>query len=198
MKKWTLFFSVSSLILILASLIFLSITYGWFTALFSIPDGEVGVGALDYTASGSFVMDNTIFVPEEELVNTPFEVDNQSSLKSQLRIQITYTKVENVGGTISSSTQIYHNDTTDHLSVLMNENFVQSGDYFYYGGDTYDILTYTGMMTLITSIVYDGNFAGIDYANMPISISITIQVKQADNVTWSELAGYDFTIGLPA
>lgn len=176
----------------------LSITYGWFTALFSIPDGEVGVGALDYTATGSFVADNTIFVPEEELVDTSFEVDNQSSLKSQLRIQITYTKVVNNAGTITSSTQIYHDDLTDHLSVVMNENFVQSGDYFYFGGDTYDILTYSGVITLITSIVYDGNFAGIDYENMPISISITIQVKQADNVTWSDLAGYDFSTGLPA
>ncbi|MGD9909189.1 MAG: hypothetical protein AB7U79_01135 [Candidatus Izemoplasmatales bacterium] len=198
MKKWTLFFSISSLLLIVVSLVMLSITYGWFTALFSIPDGEVGVGALDYTASGSFVQDNTIFVPEEELVNTAFEVDNQSSLKSQLRIQITYTKVVNNAGTITSSTQIYHDDSTDHLSVVMNENFVQSGDYFYFGGDTYDILTYSGVISLITSIVYDGNFAGIDYENMPISISITIQVKQADNVTWSDLAGYDFSTGLPA
>jgi len=198
MKKWTLFFSISSLFLIVASLVMLSITYGWFTALFSIPDGEVGVGALDYTASGSFVSDNTIFAPEDELVNTSFEVDNQSSLRSQLRIQITYTKVTNNAGTISSDTQIYHNDITDHIAVVMNENFVQSGDYFYYGGDTFNIETYTGVMSLITSIVYDGNFAGIDYQNMPIGISIIIEVKQADNVTWSELVGYDFSTGQPA
>ena len=198
MKKMTIFFSIVSLVLVVMSFAMLSISYGWFAHLYTIPDGQVGVGDIEFNPTGSFITDLSIIEPQEELVDTTFSVVNESSITTQLRIQIVYTKITNDGGTITSADQIYHADLTDHLSVTMDSNFVVSGDYFYYGGETSIIAVNSGLIDLITSIYYDGDFTGIDYQTYPVEITITIQAKQASNVTWNDLATYDFSTGQPA
>ncbi len=198
MKKWTIFFSISSLVLIIGSLVMLGITYGWFSSLFTIPDGQVGVGELKYVPEGSFVSNGTLLVPDDELVSSAFVMTNNSTIDSQLRIQIIYTKVTNVNDVITSTNEYYVNAPDDHISVIMDPLFVQSGDYFYYGGESYVIDSQSGIMNLVSSIIYDGEFTGIDYATMPINVTIRVEVKQAGNVTWNELLNYDFSTGYPA
>lgn len=197
MKRKTLFLSLTSLTLVIASLIFLGLTYGWFNQMYTLPPGQIKVGDLRYTMSGDFIADD-IITPGQELINSAITMDNASPIDSQMRIQITYTKVVMVGETPTPSQVQYSADVSDHLSVEMNASFVYSSGYFYYGGTTSVIASDSGLMSLVTSVMYDGSVAGIDYSGQPVSITITIQVKQADNVTWNDLATYDFSTGYPA
>lgn len=197
MKKASIYLTITSLVLVLASLIMVGITYGWFTIQYTIPNGQVGAGELKYIPAGAFIPDASILVPGEELVDTAFEVTNSSTIDSQLRIQIIYTKVINDNNVISSSNQIYHNDIDDHINVTMNGSFVLSGDYFYYGGDTSVIPLGSGLISLVTSLYYDGEFTGIDYSSETVHVTLIVQAKQADNVTWTQLINYDFETGNP-
>lgn len=173
----------------------LSMTYGWFTILFTLPTGEVGVGELKYTPTGSFVSSGGIYIPGEEIVDTPFSVDNESTIDSQLRIQIIYTKVTNNSGTITSEDIAYTASSTDAINVTMSSSLYGSGEYFYYLGDQSVIAKESGIIDLVSSIYYDGDYTGIDYSGEQITVTLKIQVKQADNVTWSELTEYDFEAG---
>jgi hypothetical protein len=111
MKKKLTIVLVSSLFLILASLAMLGITFGWLNFGVTLSSGSVSVGDLSYTPYGSLVTDNSIIVPGQNLVNQPFYFGNSSSVSSQMRVKITYTRmslgVTPTNNHIISTTKIY-------------------------------------------------------------------------------------------
>lgn len=198
MTKKTLWMGLSSLILLLAAFLMIGFAYGWFASLFTMDGGEISVGDLRYTVAGSFDDTITVFVPGQELLESDITITNNSPIPSQLRVKITYTKITNPSGTPVIESVDYQAGVNDHLSVTMNALFVAVDGYFYYDG-TSGLLPNSGALTsLITSISYNGNLAGIDYANEAVTVTITIEGKQADHVSWSELVSYDFSTGYPA
>ena len=111
MKRKMTVILISSLFLILASLAMLGITMGWLVFQTTFSSGQVSVGDLSYTLHGSLVTDNSIVVPGQNLVDQPFYFGNSSSVSSQMRMKITYTRIT-LGATptnnhIMSSTRIY-------------------------------------------------------------------------------------------
>ncbi len=196
MKRKTLLFSLSSLVLFLASIVILGITFGWYSDVIDLNTGTVSVGDLRYTQTGDFITDGEIIYPGMELVNSSFSLTNESPISSQMRLKISYTKVNDplVGGVET----VYTGAVDDHIAVTFDSTFVNSGDYWYYNSDVYEIASNSGAINLISSLYYDGNLVGNDYAQVNCTITVTIEVKQNDNVTWSELTSYDFSTGYPA
>jgi len=198
MKKQTMFLSILSLVLILASLTMIGITYGWFSSVITFPIGQIGVGELKFTETGAFVDDAIILLPGEELVDTDFTLTNESPITSQLRMIITYTKITNVNDEIIIVQSAFLGDGNDHIQVNMNSLFERTGDYWYYGGYSNVLSANSGYMDIISSLAYNGAFTGIDYSNNTVHVSVNIQVKQAEHVTWEDLVNYDFNLGYPS
>lgn len=202
MRQKILVLSLLSLAFTLAALAIIGITYGWFGHVVTIPEGEIAVGDLRFTKSGAFVTGGGIIVPGEELIATELAVDNASPIPAQLRVEVTYTKCVNTGTVVCTEDTTYTDAADEHLSVTFGTGFSYISGYWYYSGDTprttYEIGADSGAMTIITSLYYDGAYAGIDYFEQIVTVTVTIQVKQADNVDWATLTGYDFSTGYPA
>lgn len=190
---------LTSLLLIITSLIILGITYGWFADIIDFGPGVISVGDLRYSENGAFIADGTVIYPGLELVDTSIEVTNQSPIESQLRVQVTYTRITNPGGAglVFEENYIYTDATTEHISVVFDSTFVYDTNYWYLNGTSSTIAANSGLISLISSVMYDGENTNIDYVEQSVAVSVTIEVKQDDNVTWAELVGYDFLTGEP-
>lgn len=184
---------IKSLFIIVAVFVLaITVTYAWIAYSESIDGGTVSAGQVDYSYSGAFIDGSEIIFPNKELLSQAISVDNQSTIDTQLRLTINYTLVEEV-----TSNKIYKDDVNDDLSVVFDSLFVLDGDYWYYQATDFSIET-TGLIDIISSIYYDGNSASNEYASETVNIQVLIQVKQADNVTWTDLATYDFETGNPS
>jgi len=186
---------------LLSALGVIGMTYGWFGQSFTFTTENIAVGDLRYSETGAFIADATVIVPGQELIQTDIAVDNDSPITSQLRVLVTYTKCTNPG-TVTCVDTTYAGGVDDHLSVTFGAGFSYISGYWYYTPGTplttYVIAAASGAMDVITSLYYDGELTGIDYNGQDVSITVTIQIKQADNVAWVDLAGYDFSTGYPA
>lgn len=198
MRKKTLVIYLISSILFLSSLVMIGITFGWWAAVFDLNSGTVSVGDLRYTQDGAFIADDTVIYPGTELVDTDFSLTNESPIDSQMRIKISYTKITRPVDVLVIETVDYADAVDDHLSVTFDSTFVYSSGYWYYNGTSAVISADSGTIDLISSIAYDGDLTGNDYSQQSVSVTVTIEVKQNDNVTWSELTSYDFSTGYPA
>ncbi len=197
MKKTPLILSIFSSILIIASLVMLGISYGWFADVIDLNDGTISVGDLRYSETGDFITDNQIIQPGLELLDETITLTNTSPIESQMRIKISYTKITRPVDVLVIETVNYSN-VDDHLSVTFDSTFVYSSDYWYYNATDAVISANSGLIEMISSIMYDGEYVGNDYAGQTVSITVVIEVKQSDNVTWAELTSYDFSTGYPA
>jgi len=198
MKRKNLYMSLASLVLLLASFVMIGITYGWFAFIVDLNPGTLSVGDLRYTQSGSFITDE-IIVPGLELLDADIDIDNQSPITSQLRVKIEYTEITNPGGTgLVIDTVILTDSANDHLVVEWDptSTFVYDTDYWYYNSTVSVIAATSGAIPILDSIKYGLN-TNIDYVGQAVSITVIIEVKQSDNVTWSELTSYDFSTGYP-
>ncbi len=200
MKKKSLYLSLASLVLILVSLTMLGVTYGWFAGIFDLNSGTISVGDLRYSETGAFISgvpEQVIVIqPDLELIATDITVTNESSINSHLRVKIEYTRMSDYIG--PSTIVAYSNALDDHLSVTFGSTFAYASDYWYYSATDATILANSGLMSLITSLYYDADVTGNDYSEVSVVVTVTIEVKQDDNVTWAELSTYDFSTGYPA
>lgn len=190
-----------SLVFFLSALAVVGATYGWFGQAFTFTTENIAVGDLRYGETGAFIADGTIVVPGQELLATPIAVDNDSPISSQLRVLVTYTKCTNPG-TVTCVETTYAGAADDHLAVVFGTGFAYISGYWYYTPGspvtTYELAPGSGPLSIVTSVYYDGELTGIDYGGQAVAVAVAIQVKQADNATWADLAGYDFSTGYPA
>lgn len=202
MKKAALYVSVASLFLTFVSFILIGVTYGWFLVTKSIPEIDISSGDLHYVIGGDFIANNTVIVPGQELLVSPLTIENLSSVDTQMRVRIEYQAYVRVGETVTPTVLTYQDSLTDHLIVDFASGYVHSGGYWYYTvsptpATDYVFLAESGVLGMIDSITYDGWFTGSDYFAEAVFVHVYIQVKQADGVTWVDLATYDFATGNP-
>jgi hypothetical protein len=197
MKNKTIFVSIFSLVLIIFSLVTIGVTYGWFSMLITFPAGQVGLGDLRFEPTGAFQENSLILVPSEDLVDTPFTLTNNSTITSQLRIKITYTKITSVNDVLTIQSINYSGAEFEHINVVMNPLFEYVDGYWYYNGVSYVLPINSGVIDILSSLSYNGAYAGIDYSGQAVNVTLKIEIKQADNVTWEELVDYNFSSGYP-
>lgn len=193
MKNKAILTSLYSLGFILFALVTVAITYGWLSKEITLTSNTIQIGEILYEKSGSWIAADTPIVPGTDLIADDIVLTNNSSITTQMRMTIVYTKYEYVSEVLTAS-DVTYSGTGDHIIVTMNENFAYSNSFWNYTSSEYSIPANSGAMTIISSLYYDGGIVSIDYSSKPVSVTITIQVKQTDNVTWNDLATYVFEI----
>ena len=184
MKKITLIKSLIFVVLIFV--LSVTVTYAWISYSEDIDGGPITAGDIDYNYVGGFIDDTEVIFPNKELLGTAVSVNNQSDIDTSLRLTISYTLVEE-----TVSTKVYKAEAIDDLVVVFDSTFVLDGDYWYYQATDYAINT-VGSIDLISSIYYDGFKASNEYSTQNVTLTLTIQVKQAENVDWIDLTTIDF------
>lgn len=195
MKNKVILSSLYSLGILLFAIVTIAITYSWLSKELILTTNTINIqiGEINYEKSGSWVSADTPIVPGNNLIAESIVLTNASSIATQLRMSITYTKYDYVGEVLTAS-DVTYSGSGDHIIVTMNEAFVYSSLFWYYTSTDYTIPDNSGAMTILSSLYYDGDIVSIDYASKPVNITITIQVKQKDNVTWNDLASYVFEL----
>jgi hypothetical protein len=201
MKNKSLLISISSLIITIVALSMIAITYGWFSKQVTLTSQYVSVGEIVYLKSGAWLDTEEPIVPSNELIAESFILDNQSNISSQLRIRIEYTYYDSVEDEIGEL--ITYTGVGDYLFVDMPSEFFYYDDnledeipgYWYFSATDYAFQANSGPLTILSSLYYDGNKTSIDFASKSVTIKITIQVKQTNNLVWNDLTTYDFQTG---
>ncbi|MFA5290375.1 MAG: hypothetical protein WC351_04970 [Candidatus Izemoplasmatales bacterium] len=199
---------IASIMFLLAAVGFIGLTQGWFIHEVVITTHIINVGDLRYQISGDFVDDIEVIYPGFELVDTNFSLTNTSPIASQVRVKITYTRIVVVDEIVQVNDHyVYRDLIDDHLAVTFLSIMTlgdgdeipdeYDDDYWYFGSYDTIIPQNSGDMPLISSITYDGALTGNEYFDQTIRVSIQIEVKQGDHVTWSALVDYDFYTGYP-
>ncbi|MFP4478759.1 MAG: hypothetical protein ACLFPM_04955 [Candidatus Izemoplasmatales bacterium] len=181
------------MILILAITVSVGSVFAWINFSLNLPPGNISVGELDFTTSGSFIESTIPIYPGKELINEAIVVTDQSTIDTQMRVMITYTKVED---DVVIENFFYTGDDNEHIEVNFNSPFVYGDDYYWYYPDQTSPLDVT-TLPVIDSLFYDGHFVSNQYAEVLIRINVVIQVKQSDYVNWVELTNYNFVTGQP-
>lgn len=198
MKK-KLLFPIITLLLLMSSLVMIEVTFGWISDIIEFDNNSVAVGDLRYTKTGAFIGEELIIYPSMELLTEDITLFNESSIDSQMRLKISYTKITNpTGSELVIDTVDYSDAIDDHLDVVFDSSMTYDTGYWYLGGTSFLIPADNGLIALISSIQYDGTLVGNDYSQQTVSITVTIEVKQNDHVLWSELTSYEFETGYPA
>lgn len=171
-------------------------TQTWFSA------GEnkvqtLAAGDLKFTVEGELKGGDQKVLPGDDV--TPedgIKIKNESNIDSNLRVKVyfTYTDAE---GTVHK-VPFKNNKDDDYISVeFASENWALSGDYYYYYTDVVKgdlrIPAVTGAelenndIPFISSIQFSGEKITQDFQGTEASVTVELQSKQADYVTWTEL-----------
>jgi hypothetical protein len=150
------------------------------------------------------VTSNATVVPGDYVLEDALQVVNKSTIKTNVRFQITCT-VDGLACNVGP-------DNTDQIKITLPSNpaVVEDPDgWFYYlakdAGDASDDVAIAtssteDTLTLIPDegLQINGAVVGNDYMNKAITITITFQAKQADHLTWADAAStsIDFETGL--
>ncbi len=185
---------IVSLITLLITIIFV---YALYVDTKTTPKITLKSGKVVYNLEGSTVEGE--IVPGQNLISTPYTLTNNSTVDSQLRIKLIITLNE---------VELSYTDDRIDTDILLEPTFTLVGGYYYYGGvDGILSSSNTTPITIISSLILDGNFVknnygnnnpeNINYSNKTVNIKFIFQAKQADRVTWQTLGeeNIDFTIG---
>ena len=157
-----------------------------FSLILKTPKITYKSGKVIYNVEGSTV--EGLVVPGQNLISTPIDFNN-STVDSQLRIKLIIT----LNGEV-----LAYNDARIVADITLGSPFELVGEYYYYGGVNGKLLsTNTAPITIMSSLVLDGNYVKNSYASKSVNIKFILEAKQADHVTWQTLGeeNIDFTIG---
>lgn len=121
------------------------------------------LGKVQYQLSGSLTTGPV--VPGENIILTPFILQNHSTITTELRLKVL-------------------NDNLFSEINLGEAWRLQDDGYYYY---QYKISPDINQIIVLEALVFDGNIINNDYSGKKIGISILFEAKQAEYVTWEEL-----------
>jgi hypothetical protein len=192
--------TMSLVALVSSVLLFIIATFAWLTVsnIVHVGDQTIILGSLRYTlVEDPFIAPTTIILPGDgadygtELLATDITITNTSTTTSQVRFLVEYTKW---AGT-TETTEVYQGGTTEPFKAVFATGFVCVDDFWYlYDEGSEEIFdANSGMLTAITSMYYDGEYAGIDYSTNNVTVTVSVEAKQSTDATWSLVTIYVFT-----
>lgn len=143
------------------------------------------VGEVSYTLTGEMI--DTPVVPGQNLIMSPYQLNNYSTINSELRVKLTLTAT----GT----------DVSNLFSeILLTNNWIYNNEddyYYYYVGprDSTKVTTDQVNITVLEKLVLDGEVVNNSYANTKVTIGLCFEAKQFEYVTWEELGNINLTVG---
>lgn len=168
-------------------------TYAWLTDTGSSDEIHYKVGNVDYTIAVTQPTNNLV-VPGDSL-KPAFEIKNASTVKTNLRVRIVVES--NPALTVGRQLTVGLNDSWEEIEETKNDVKVVN---YYYGGKTGDTSVIAAVAenaepVTITSPIkelkIDGPTVNNNYSGTTITIQIIFEAKQADNVTWDEIATFE-------
>lgn len=178
-------------VMIFALLGFIGTTVAWLTSTGSQTQ-TVTVGKVQYTIPTTPDVNATV-VPGQPLISEELTFTNSSTVPSQLRFIITLTTTA-TEDKLAVSNLVFKDANGNTVATT---GWVKDGDYYYYGGTDFDIATTESpATTFLKNLCFDGETVGNKHAGQKVTITITFQAKQADYVSWTDLADYSFDTGL--
>jgi hypothetical protein len=196
--------TMSIILVAVAFLLTASATYAW--VAIHMTASEVGYyesGEIAYTIEGSFIASDDFFAPSENLLTQTIAVNNESSIETALRIKISYTRIYvDTSEQLITETTVFRDQSSDPIDLANDDHItVNFGSSVHRVGDYYLLNTSlapdSGYRALILSLFYDGDYAGNQYTSQNIQVTVVVEVRQADGLTWSEMTTIDFETGLP-
>ncbi len=156
---------------------------------------DLTLGEVSFTWTGSLITD--FVMPGQELVDTTFTLNNQSTVETELRFSVAAST--SLLGTVDIedifSTYVFDSDWV--LEV--------DGYYYYRGLDTdstsepgkYKIPTNVLQIPVLSSLQLDGYAIRNEHVGQTVSITLTFQAKQGPFIDWATLGStnYDFSTG---
>lgn len=156
---------------------------------------DLTLGEVSFTWTGSLITD--FVMPGQELVDTTFTLNNQSTVETELRFSV------------AASTSLL--DTVDIEDIFSTYVFDSDwvlevdGYYYYRGLDTdstsepgkYKIPTNVLQIPVLSSLQLDGYAIRNEHVGQTVSITLTFQAKQGPFIDWATLGStnYDFSTG---
>lgn len=214
MKNKKIIYLSLGLLLIVATLV-VSIS-AWLTDTKTTNSTTFTVGQVKYTITGGFIATDDPVVPGDQLLTTgSFTFTNQSTVDSELRVQIglKLTSTEHTDIDVANATPTLlstYFTTGAHGAGFVNptgwvyldttSGGYELGYWYYETGGSRVLAPNTISFpeySFISSLMFDGLKVGNSFATDKFEIILTIQAKQADHVLWSDLATYSFSTGLP-
>lgn len=168
-------------------------TYAWLTDTGSSDEIHYKVGNVDYTIAVTQPTNNLV-VPGD-ILTPAFEIKNASTVKTNLRVRIVVES--NPTLTVGTQLTVGLNDSWVKIEETKNDVTVVN---YYYGGKTGDTSVIAAVAenaepVTITSPIkelkIDGPTVNNNYSGTTITIQIIFEAKQADNVTWDEIATFE-------
>ena len=151
-------------------------------------------GKINYLLSGNLISVNEeVVLPGTELIENDLTIENFSNIRTQLRISIRYDYYDS-NGILHSDIMYDSNNSSSVLEVTMDEIWIKgnSDDYYYYNGESGVLNARSSsndenVLSLISSLKYKGASTKIQNSGKTVSVTILIEGKQADYVTWQQL-----------
>lgn len=154
-------------------------------------------GRVSYTIAGD--LKTGFIVPGENIVTVPIVFTNNSTVDHNLKMEFSI-KLNNVELPLNSSILVYEDEIVlgSNSSFDFNSDFIydQVDGAYYYKSKTYNVGPSDGNITLFSNLYLNGDEIHKENNGEVLVISITLYVKQADNVSWSELGSINFETGL--
>ena len=185
-------------------------TYAWFTQEKETADSvDFIAGSVKYSVT-KLTSNDTKVVPGVDFLNgQAITFTNESTIDTQLRVQISYTietADKNNDKKLTGSTF----GTDDYIiwTSADTTKWVSEGGYYYYKAVDYTSQTDASKITVGESgfsfinaddtLELNGNKIGNDYQGATITITFTFQAKQYDALTWKDCAdnSINFKTGL--
>lgn len=187
---------------LLTAIAFATASYAWIIRSHNSGNIIFVTGEVKYELVGD-LKEEDLKIPKQELVEKKFELTNNSTIETELRIEIKYQF--STDGTIDASKWILFdgdsvNETNNNTSLVIG--VLSSNEYFVWNYDTVDTtnyywyLSYKGSETIpaetlqipvMENLYINGNASGNENATKHLIVHITFQAKQQKYVKWDEL-----------
>lgn len=190
---------------LLTAIAFATASYAWIIRSHNSGNIIFVTGEVKYELVGDLIEED-LKIPKQELVEEKFELTNNSTIETELRIEIKYQF--STDGTIDALNWILFdgdsvNETNNNTSLVIgvlssntdfvwNYNTVDTGEnknYYWY-------LSYNGSETIpaetleipvMENLYINGNASGNENATKHLIVHITFQAKQQKYVPWEDL-----------
>lgn len=190
---------------LLTAIAFATASYAWIIRSHNSGNIIFVTGEVKYELVGE-LKEEDLKIPKQELVEKPFKLTNNSTIETELRIEIKYQF--STDGKIDASKWILfdgdsvnkdNNNTSLVIGVLSkdtkfvwNYNTVDTGEdknYYWYLSykDSETIPPETLKIPVMKSLYINGNASGNENATKHLIVHITFQAKQQKYVPWDKI-----------
>ncbi|HEY8445131.1 MAG TPA: hypothetical protein VIK94_03260 [Bacilli bacterium] len=169
---------------LLIVLLFLIITLttktikAWLTDTKTTEEISFTLGKVEYTWYGEVT--SSPVVPGENIITTPYQLQNLSSIPTELRLKLFFD---------SSSNDVSH--LFDQITL--SNHWVLNDDGYYYFQNV--ITPENQEIRVLENLVLDGKVVNNDYSGSEISIRVLFEAKQAEYVSWEQLGTANINLG---